>query len=197
VAEIKDFSATRSSRPSPAAGDFAVVAEQTREKAGELVEQAREAGGQIAAHGIEEAKPRLEDGKEQVVQTLSAAADALRRTGAEMTDQPGGVGRFAENAADRAERAAEFFGSRDLNEIVSEVESFARRQPAMFLGAAFGLGLLGARFLRTTGPATPPTSHFAYQPSAGQPSYADQFGAPQVERLPGANAYGQRPSGNA
>jgi hypothetical protein len=34
---------------------------------------------------------------------------------------------------------------------VSEAEDFARRQPALFLGGAFALGLLGARFLKSSG----------------------------------------------
>jgi hypothetical protein len=34
-----------------------------------------------------------------------------------------------------------------------DLEGFARRNPALFFGAAFGLGLLAARFLKSTPPS--------------------------------------------
>ena len=39
---------------------------------------------------------------------------------------------------------------KDVQAIVRDVERYAREQPALFLGGAFVLGLLGARFLKST-----------------------------------------------
>ena len=41
--------------------------------------------------------------------------------------------------------------------MVTQVEQYARRQPAIFLGGAFALGLLGARFLKSSNPQTATT----------------------------------------
>jgi hypothetical protein len=38
----------------------------------------------------------------------------------------------------------------DVSEMVDRTEEFARRRPALFLGGAFALGLLGARFLKSS-----------------------------------------------
>ena len=53
-----------------------------------------------------------------------------------------------------------FGRSADAQEIVRDVERFARRRPMLYLGAAFGLGIFLARFLRASksGDATPSAS---------------------------------------
>jgi hypothetical protein len=40
---------------------------------------------------------------------------------------------------------------RDIDQIAFEVQDMARRQPAMFLGGAFLLGFMAARFLKSSG----------------------------------------------
>ncbi|MFN2444613.1 MAG: hypothetical protein ABR606_03365 [Vicinamibacterales bacterium] len=52
-----------------------------------------------------------------------------------------------------AERVDRFSGSLDtleLEDVVGGVEDFARRQPALFVATAFGLGLLSARFFKSS-----------------------------------------------
>ena len=39
---------------------------------------------------------------------------------------------------------------RDLTELMDDVNRFARRQPALFVGAAFAAGALAARFLKSS-----------------------------------------------
>jgi hypothetical protein len=176
--------ATQSNRSNP--GD---VVDQTKDKAAELVEQAKGATGELVTQAAEQAQPRLERGKDEVVQTLTSTAEALRRTGAEMTDQDARVGRLADDAADQAERVAQFLGSRDLGEIVSEVEGFARRQPALFLGAAFCIGLAGARFVRTSATGNPQQTYERREqmsPSWGRPAGTDLSAFGTVAPGPGA-----------
>ena len=40
--------------------------------------------------------------------------------------------------------------NRDVGELVNEVQRFARRQPALFVGSAFAIGVIGARFLKSS-----------------------------------------------
>jgi hypothetical protein len=75
----------------------------------------------------------------------------MRQSSQGLRDQDqGAVAGYAEQAADRLDGAAEYLRQRDVPQLVDEVEGFARRQPAMFLGAAFGLGLLAARFVKSS-----------------------------------------------
>jgi len=48
------------------------------------------------------------------------------------------------------ERVSNYLQRTDVAELVDGVEDFARREPLLFVGGAFALGLLGARFLKST-----------------------------------------------
>ena len=48
------------------------------------------------------------------------------------------------------QRAADYLDRTDSREMMHHTEQFARRQPALFLGGAFGLGLIAARFLKSS-----------------------------------------------
>ena len=50
-------------------------------------------------------------------------------------------------AADRTQDIARYLQQTDVNDMIRGVEDFARRQPLLFLGGAFAIGLIGSRFL--------------------------------------------------
>jgi len=94
---------------------------------------------------------RVEEGKSQVAESLDAVASTLRRSGSSLRDQQQpGAGGYVDQVASQIERAAGYLQRADTGEMVRGIESFARRQPALFIGAAFAMGVLGARFLRSS-----------------------------------------------
>lgn len=116
------------------------VVEQTQQKAGEVVDQAKQ-----------QATSQLSSQKDRAVDSLGTVADALRQTGKHLreSDQQG-IAQYADKAAERVEQFSGQLRGKDVQEIVRDVERYARQQPALFLGGAFVLGLLGARFLKST-----------------------------------------------
>jgi hypothetical protein len=82
---------------------------------------------------------------------LGDFAAALRKAARDM-DGAGNstVGRLAQSAADGLEHFSGTLRSRDLNGLVHDVESFARRQPVAFLGTAVAVGFLAVRFLKSS-----------------------------------------------
>jgi hypothetical protein len=60
------------------------------------------------------------------------------------------VSRYIERAAIQLDHAAHYLQTAEPDELVDRVENFARREPALFIGGAFALGLLGARFLKSS-----------------------------------------------
>ena len=62
----------------------------------------------------------------------------------------GAIAQYADKAAERVEQFTGQLRGKDVQTIVRDVERYARQQPAVFLGGAFVLGLLGARFLKST-----------------------------------------------
>src|SRR5688500_645017 len=67
-------------------------------------------------------------------------AGALRRAARESGDGSATVSRIAETAADSLQRVSESLRSKDLDGLVRDAESFARRQPLAFIGAAAVVG---------------------------------------------------------
>jgi hypothetical protein len=81
-----------------------------------------------------------------------------------------------------------YLEARDIQDLVGEAESLARRSPALFLGGAFTLGVLAARFLKSSSPDGS-RGQMGYAGRSGTYNYdnvtyatEDVQGAPQVER---------------
>ena len=79
---------------------------------------------------------------------LVDVANALRQT----SQQLGGnsVAPYVAKAADQLERASSYVRTADLSEMKRGVESFARREPLLFIGGAFALGMVAARFVKAS-----------------------------------------------
>jgi hypothetical protein len=90
----------------------------------------------------------LEGSRSSALDTLGGAADALHRAGRQLGDgRADGSSPPIEQAARGLDMACEFLNHRSTKEMAAEVGRFARREPALFLGGAFLVGLLGGRYL--------------------------------------------------
>lgn len=122
-----------------------------KEQASDLGKKATQGARQVAASAQSQAQSRLERGKHDAALTLTSVATSLLNSGMQLRDgeQPL-AGEYVERAARQIERAAHYVQNADLREVVDEVEDFARRRPAVFIGSAFAAGLLAARFLKSS-----------------------------------------------
>jgi hypothetical protein len=59
-------------------------------------------------------------------------------------------GRLLEGVADRVSDASRYLDERDVNALTRDVKRVARDHSAAFLGGAFVLGMVGARFLKSS-----------------------------------------------
>jgi len=80
------------------------------------------------------------------------------------TDQPT-ISNFADTAAEQADRLAAYLRETDARQMLNAVEDAARRQPLLFLGGAFVLGVAAARLLKAGGPQTRQTGYSPYSPT--------------------------------
>lgn len=141
------------SSPSGGASGPTGAVEQTKEKAGQALHQAQEKAGQLVGQAEQQTKPRLESQKERAAEQLGTVAQALRQSGQQLRQQQQGpLAQVADKGADQAERLAGYLRQKEVGQLVDDVEQLARRQPALFLGGAFALGMLGARFLKSSTP---------------------------------------------
>src|SRR5688572_21902144 len=94
---------------------------------------------------------RLGDQKARASDTLGTVAGAVRGVTQQLRD--GGqeqIADYANRAADGIERWSTQLRQQDIQDAFRGVQRFARREPAMFLGIAFGVGILAARFLKSS-----------------------------------------------
>jgi hypothetical protein len=108
--------------------------------------------------GKDQVRTRVDDGKARVARTLSSVASSLKTSSTDMqTGDAAAIGGVVERVADQIDRAADYLERSEMEDIVGGVERFARRNPALFIGAAFAVGVLGARFLKSSSRASLPS----------------------------------------
>ena len=119
-----------------------------------LTETGREAGeraGQLLERGAEIGLKQADRGLDAAASGAATVATTIRRVSADMeTDQPQ-LADFASTAADQAEALAAYLRETDVRHMIDNVENFARRQPLLFVGGAFLLGMATSRFIKAAG----------------------------------------------
>lgn len=131
---------------------------QTGNVQADLTEQARE-GARQAQEQVDklvgmargQATTQLATQKERAAGTLGSLATALREASRQMRQQDDTVtAGYVDTAAGQVDRLAGILADQDVDELLEATGQFARRQPALFLAAAFALGFAGARFLKSS-----------------------------------------------
>ena len=117
----------------------------TRDSARDAIAGAASQAGTKVVAGVNTQKARAADSLGSVAQALRQSSDQLRSNSSGMS-----VHQYISTAADRVERLSDYLRSSSVSDVMNEVEQFARRQPAIFIGGAMMLGLLGARFLKSS-----------------------------------------------
>jgi len=123
-----------------------------------LYDQAKETAGQAYEAVTDKAATKLDEQKTSLSGGLTTVADSVRQVSQNLgsAETDGGLteaaAKYTDTAAKKIEEVATYFENRNVREMARDIESFARRNPAVFLGAAFGLGLLAARFLKSSSP---------------------------------------------
>ncbi len=107
---------------------------------------ARNFASQAQQKAGEQVRSSVEKGRTRAVDTLQEVARTLKQAN-EGGDNP--TGEYMGKAGDQVERFASFLQNTDPKQMLTQTEAFARRQPALFLGGAFALGVIAARFLKS------------------------------------------------
>jgi hypothetical protein len=122
----------------------------------------KQGGNGIVGRIRESAAAQLNSQKEKATQGLGSVASAVRESTQNLRSQQHDVAaRYVEQAADQIERFSQRLREKDVTELLSDAQQLARRRPALFVGAAFAIGVLGARFLKSS--AADDSSRFVYR----------------------------------
>lgn len=122
--------------------------------------------------------------KNEAANEIQKVAGAVRQFGDQLGGQDQGpIARYAaeygRKAADGLERLTKYLRQNDSKALVREIESLGRRQPALFIGGAFLLGLVGARFLKSSKLANESSTNLGrgLPPPPQQPSHVSTASA--------------------
>lgn len=133
-----------------------------------LLQDAKQETSRLADTARERAAETAASRKDAAADRIGSVAGALRDAGTRLDRDDTGFGRYAQTAAEQADRLAQYLRRSDVGGMVRDAETFARRHPELFLGAAFLGGMVAARFLKSSPPK---------QQAAAEPSYPSGYGA--------------------
>jgi hypothetical protein len=89
-------------------------------------------------------KDRGTDALGRVAEVVRSSTEKLREDRFDL------IASVIDKAADRIENWSSQLRDKDIDELVSDVQAFARRRPVVFIGSAFVLGLVGGRLLKSS-----------------------------------------------
>ena len=144
--------------------------EQVQEKAHQVADRAQEGVGQAR----EQVRRQVDERSTQAGQQVRSAADDARSVAEQLRsqgkDQPA---RMAEQAADRAERLGGYLERASGDDILHDVEDFARRNPWAVVAGGVALGFTLSRMLKASSGERYRQSS---QRTAQLPDYTDRGG---------------------
>jgi ElaB/YqjD/DUF883 family membrane-anchored ribosome-binding protein len=158
-----------------------------------LVGEATSGMGDAAASAQQKASELKQQGRSKLGETLDQRttqaggqarqmAQALRRTGEQMREQGEGqqVAGMTDGAAERIERLGGYLEQTSGDDLLRDVEDFARRRPWMVAGIGLMVGMAASRFLKASserrydsGQEYPYRSRYGY----GTASAGDDYGS--------------------
>jgi len=121
----------------------------------------KESAGTVATEAIGQVKEKagsvLGDQKTNLASGIHSVADSIRQVGenlggsGENNQVAALAGKYGETLAGQVEKLSSYIDDKELKELMRDVEQFARRNPLLFVGGAFALGIMAARFLKSSG----------------------------------------------
>ena len=132
-------------------GDFKPVTDvinQVKDSAGAAAGQVYEKAQDRAGSAITEQKKSLAEGLGSVAENIRKFGDTLN---SEQSNPIGSTAaKYGAGLAEQVENLSHYIEQGDFRTFASDLRNFARRNPTAFVAGAFGLGLLAARFLKSS-----------------------------------------------
>lgn len=125
------------------------VGDQARAAFGELktqahdkVEDFRDQAMRLKDQALGQARTAAEDGKARAADTIHDVAGNLRQAAGSLSQNQtiAPVGKYANQAADALENFAGTLRNKDVDQLVTEVSGYVRRNPAIAIGIAVAAG---------------------------------------------------------
>jgi hypothetical protein len=128
------------------------MAQKAQDKVQDVAGQAREQAEQVRGQASGRVQEQIDQRSTQAGQQVSSTADDLRSVAEELRkkgkDTPA---RLAEQVADRTQKVGGYLQGADADQLLNDLEDFARRQPWAVVVGGIILGFAASRFLKASG----------------------------------------------
>jgi hypothetical protein len=118
-----------------------------------IVDQAKstasDAAGQVSSlvdQAKDKASAAAEGPKAGLADRIDGIADAVHKSGEQFKGQQDWIASAVERGASELSSLASSLRDNDIGTLLKQVQSFARQQPALFIGASFAAGFALSRF---------------------------------------------------
>jgi hypothetical protein len=173
------------------------VADVAREQASGVAVEAGRQGRDLLHQAQGQLEEQAAQGQQRLANQLLSLSDELRSM-ADASGQGGMAASLASQAASRARNAGQWLDDRKPSQVADEMQSFARRRPAVFLALAVGAGLVAGRLTRglkdansdnsATAPAATRELSGQWAQSSDMDSYPPATAAGVSDQTPGLSA---------
>jgi hypothetical protein len=154
--------------------------EQAKEKVQETAGQVQQKAVEVKGEAGERVRRELNTRSTEAGTQLGQTAEAMRRTGDQLReDGKETPAKVVTAVADRAERLGGYLSRADADQMIRDIENFARRQPFFFAVGGATIGFLASRFMKAS-------SSRRYQGGSGY-----QSGSASASRTDGSREVGQ------
>ncbi len=127
------------------------AAGKTQEKMSETTAAAKEQAKRAASQVSEQAKHTVDSRMSDVGHEIGSVADAVRQTSAEMGGESETLSKYGDRLAEQLEGISSYLNEKGVEDVLTDLQDFARSKPVVFLGGAFMLGIMAGRFIRSSG----------------------------------------------
>jgi hypothetical protein len=160
-------------------GLASATADTVKDRGADFMEAAKD----VAGDATDKINDAVAQKKHAGAEYIGRVAETIRRAGREVEKEMPFIGPYVTQAASQIDKVGNSVRNGELNDVVSGVQDFARRQPVAFLGIATLAGFAAVRFVKSA-PAdglkssSRGTSNFATAASnyaAAEKGYRDDF----------------------
>lgn len=126
--------------------------EKTQEKVQEAAGQTKEKAMELKDAAGSRVREQIDSRSTQAGEQLGSVAAAMRKTGEQMRSEGNAMpAKYVDQASERLERLGSYLARSDSDQLLREVEEFGRRRPWAVALAGGVVGLVAARFLKSSG----------------------------------------------
>lgn len=147
-----DFSDQTKSATRDLKGKAADLADTVTRTAKDQASQLGDAAKTLAANATDKVSSAMNDQKTAGANYIGSLAQAVDSAADAFDDKLPQAAQYIRQAAMQMESVAGAVRERDMQELLGEVQDFARRQPALFFGGAVILGFAAVRFFKSSAP---------------------------------------------